>query len=361
MTRFLCNLTLAAVASATAGGLLFGQSEEPAKPDHRASAYYHATLGHMYSELAAAYGGRGEYLSKAIENYKLAMREDPATAYLPQELADLYLQSGQARVAIAEFEDALKKNPDDLNARRILARFYTARISQGQQQRMNEDMLRAAIEQYQKISEQAPKDLENWLMLGRLQKLATNSAAAEKAYKKALELDPDGEEALTGLAMVYGDLGDNTNATLLLKRVAEKSPSLRTLTALAIACDQMKDYKGSAEAYRRALELNRENTDLKTAYAEELLKTGDDNSLFMEYALPYALVPDRKMGMMANNAILNERMTWAVGMSSPGRGQYESTPVDRFKYHSPGSSSIITGISTLRRSWTRRATRVLQP
>jgi phosphate-selective porin OprO/OprP len=34
----------------------------------------------------------------------------------------------------------------------------------------------------------------------------------------------------------------------------------------------------------------------------------------MEYALPFALVPDRKMGMMANNAVLNERMTWAVGM-----------------------------------------------
>ena len=196
MTRFLCNLTLAAVASATAGGLLFGQSEEPAKPDHRASAYYHATLGHMYSELAAAYGGRGEYLSKAIENYKLAIREDPATAYLPQELADLYLQSGQARVAIAEFEDALKKNPDDLNARRILARFYTARISQGQQQRMNEDMLRAAIEQYQKISEQAPKDLENWLMLGRLQKLATNSADVRMAVPvlspPATRTSPDG-------------------------------------------------------------------------------------------------------------------------------------------------------------------------
>jgi len=274
--RILRILTLTAlVAVSTCGALLRAEADEPAKPNRLASAYYHATLGHMYSELAAAYGGRGEYLTKAIENYKLAMREDPSSAYLPQELADLYLQSGQARVAIAEFEDVLKKNPNDLNARRILARFYTARISQGQQQRMNEEMLRAAIEQYQKISEQAPEDLENWMMLGRLQKLAMNSAAAEKAYKKALDLDPDNEEALTGLAMVYGDLGDNVNASLLLKRVADKSPSLRTLTALAGAYDQMKDYKGAAEAYRRALELNRENTDLKTAYAEELLKTAD--------------------------------------------------------------------------------------
>jgi tetratricopeptide (TPR) repeat protein len=267
---------LAAVASATLGaGLLWGQSGEPAKPDQRASAYYHATLGHMYAELAATYGGRGEYLNKAIENYKLAMREDPTTAYLPQELADLYLQSGQTRAAIAEFEDVLKQNPDDLDARRILARFYTARISQGQQQRMNEEMLHAAIEQYQKISEKAPRDLDNWIMLGRLQKLASDSPAAEKAYKKALEIDPDNEDALTGLAMVYGDLGDNANASQLLKRVAEKSPSLRTLTALAAAYDEMKDYKDAAEAYHRALELNRENSDLKTAYAEELLKAGD--------------------------------------------------------------------------------------
>jgi len=276
MTRFLRNLSLLAVASATAGGsLLFGQSGEPAKTDVRASAYYHATLGHMYAELAATYGGRGEYLTQAIDNYKLAMKEDPNTAYLAQELADLYLQSGQTRVAIAEFEDLLKQNPDDLDARRILARFYTARISQGQQQRMNEEMLRAAIEQYQKISEKAPNDLDNWLMLGRLQKLATDSTSAEKAYKKALEIDPDNEEALTGLAMVYGDRGDNANATLLLKRVAEKTPSLRTLTALAAAYDQMKDYKDAAEAYRRALELNRENSDLKTAYAEELLRSGE--------------------------------------------------------------------------------------
>ncbi|MGD0580320.1 MAG: tetratricopeptide repeat protein, partial [Bryobacteraceae bacterium] len=97
----------------------------------------------------------------------------------------------------------------------------------------------------------------------------------------------DNEEGLTGLAMVYGDLGDNTNASLLLKRVADKSPSLRTLTALASAYDQMKDYKGAAEAYRRALELNRENTDLKAAYAEELLKTADYNEalkVFQEIA-----------------------------------------------------------------------------
>jgi tetratricopeptide (TPR) repeat protein len=277
MTRFLRNLAVSAIACMTAGsGLIVGQTSDPAK-NARAAAYYHATLGHMYSELAAQYGGRSEFLAKAIENYKLAMKEDPGTAYLPQELADLYLQSGQVRTAIADFEDVLKRNPDDLGARRILARFYAARISQSsqQQQHLNEEMLKAAILQYEKIGEKAPDDLENWMMLGRLQKLASNSLAAEKAYQKALDLDPENEEALTGLALVYGDQGLNEKASLLLKRVSDKNPSLRTLTALAATYEQMKDFKGAAEAYRRALDLNRDNTDLKRAYAQSLF-TGED-------------------------------------------------------------------------------------
>jgi len=277
MTRFLRNLALAAMASVTAGsGLLAGQTNAPAK-NIKAAAYYHATLGHLYAELAAQYGGRSEFLDKAIENYKLAMKEDPGTAYLPQELADLYLQSGQVRAAITDFEEVLKRNPDDLGARRILARFYAARISQTSQQgqRLNEEMLKAAIAQYEKIGEKAPEDLDNWMMLGRLQKAASNSLGAEKAYQKALDLDPENEEALTGLAVVYGDQGLNEKASLLLKRVSDKNPSLRTLKALAATYEQMKDFKGAAEAYRRALDLNRDDMDLKRAYAESLF-TGED-------------------------------------------------------------------------------------
>jgi tetratricopeptide (TPR) repeat protein len=277
MTRFLRNLALTAVAGMTASsGLLIGQTSDPVK-NTKAAAYYHATLGHLYAELAAQYGGRSELLGKAIENYKLAMKEDPGTAYLPQELADLYLQSGQVRTAITDFEAILKLNPDDLGARRILARFYAARISQSsqQQQHLNEEMLKAAIAQYEKIGEKAPDDLDNWMMLGRLQKLASNSLAAEKAYQKALDLDPDNDEALTGLALVYGDQGLNEKASLLLKKVSDKNPSLRTLTALASTYEQMKDFKGAAEAYRRALDLNHDNTDLKRAYAQSLF-TGED-------------------------------------------------------------------------------------
>lgn len=265
-------------AAILALALMPGMAQTPGMPqpkNAKAAAYYHAALGHLYSELAAQYGGRGEYLNKAIENYKLAMRNDPETGSLAQELAELYVQSGQIRSAVNEFEEAVKRNPDDVNARRILARLYTARIREGQQNRMNEEMLKLAIAQYEKVGEKTPQDVDNWLMLGRLYKLSQNSVASEKAYKKALEAQPDNEDALTGLAMVYSDLGDTVSASQMLKKVVDRNPSLRTLMALAAAYEQMKEFRQAADAYKRALDLNKENTDLKRAYGEALFKADD--------------------------------------------------------------------------------------
>src|SRR5947209_6873063 len=61
----------------------------------RATAYYHYSLAHMYAELAATYNNRGDYFTKAIENYRLALKADPSASYVSEELSDLYLQSGR--------------------------------------------------------------------------------------------------------------------------------------------------------------------------------------------------------------------------------------------------------------------------
>lgn len=248
----------------------------PAKKlDPKSAAYYHAALAHLYSELAEQYGGRGEYVTKAIESYKAALAEDPSAGFLAESLADLYVQSNQLRTAVTEFEEMVRKNPSDVNSRRILARFYTARIREGQQNRLNEDMIKAAIEQYEKIAELAPKDFDNQLMLARLYKLQQRSTDAERVYKRILAAQPDNEDAMTGLAIVYADLGNNQEASSLLSKVAEKNPNLRTLTALASTYEQMKDYKQAAATYGRALELNKENPDLKRAYAQSLFVAED--------------------------------------------------------------------------------------
>src|SRR3974390_1578055 len=258
--------------------MAFGQAqggkrsrEEPAQPD-KAGAYYHYSLGHLYAELAATYNNRSDYFNKAIENYRLAMKEDPAASFLTEELSDLYIQSGKLREAVSDAEDLLKQNPNDLNARRILARIYARLIGDNQQNRLDETYLRKAIEQYQKITDKDPTDTESWLMLGRLYKLNQNSPEAEKAYKRALENDANNEDALTGLAMVYSDLGDTKQAAEMLKRAAEKSPNSRSLTALAGTYEQMREYSLAAETLRKALELSPGNAgEMRKAMGRDLM------------------------------------------------------------------------------------------
>jgi tetratricopeptide (TPR) repeat protein len=255
------------------GAALWGQAAgNPAAVPDRAAAYYHFSLGHLYAELAGAYGTRGDYLNKAIENYRLALKADPSATFLADELSDLYVQAGQTRTAVLEAEEAIRQNPDDLTARRILGRIYTRMIGDPQQRQVNEEMVKRAIEQYKKVSEKDPTDLDTWLMLGRLYKVAQNSVDAEKAYTKALEIDPDNEDATAGLAMVYADLGDYKSASEMLRKVAAKSPNLRTLTTLAGAYEQMREYALAAETFRKALEFAPDgNPELKRALAQNLM------------------------------------------------------------------------------------------
>jgi tetratricopeptide (TPR) repeat protein len=262
----LCCVILSTIASAQTNT----QPAPPKKVD-KSAAYYHFALGHLYSELAAAYGSRGDYLTKAIENYRLAMKADPTASFLAEELSDLYVQAGRHREAVLDAEEMLKQNPSDINARRILGRIYTRMIGDAQQGKVDQNMLKKAIEQYQKIAEVQPDDVESLLTLGRLQKVAQNSVEAEKAYKKILDKEPGNEDALTGLAVVYADLGDSKRAAELLQKVTDKTPSVRTLTALAAQYEQMRDYALAAETLRKTLELAPGNTEVKKVYAQNLL------------------------------------------------------------------------------------------
>lgn len=256
-------------ALAIGGASAFSPMAQAQTVDH-AAAYYHYSLGHMYADLASI-NGSPDYIKKAIENYKLAIKEDPQTPMLSEELSELYIQTGRLREAQSDAEDALKANPNDVNAHRMLGRIFTRQIGDSQEHRIDESMLKKSIDEYKKITELDPKDTDSWLMLGRLHKVAQNSVEAQNAYKKALEIDPDNEDALTGLAMVYADLGDNTAAADLLKKLAAKNPTPRSLQALASAYEQMHEYALAAETLKRSLDLNPPNAgEIKRFMAADL-------------------------------------------------------------------------------------------
>ncbi len=275
---FLAGLLIAVAAPAEASDT----SGQNAKPD-RASAYYHYSLGHLYADLARVYGHRGEFVDKAIENFRKAMEADPGSAYLSEELSKLYIQSGRLRDAVEDAEAAIKKNPNNIVAHRLLARIYTRMIGDTQTQRVSQRMLDKSIEQYEKITELQPDDAQAWLMLGQLYKINQDSLSAEAAYKKVLELDPENEDALIQLGLVYSDLGDRPRALETFRKAAEKRPSLKALTYLAGTYEQMNRFDLAVESYRKAIELAPENIRLKKAYAASLLRAGKADEAMKAY------------------------------------------------------------------------------
>ena len=237
--------------------------------DH-ANAYYNFSMGHLYAELAQAYN-RQDYVTKAIDFYRLALKEDPSVSFITEELTDLYIQSGQLKEAVTEAEALLKQNPDNLGARRILGRVYTRLIGDPQQGKIDDNMLHKSIEQYEKIVEKDPDDDESGLLLARLYRIAKDPASAEKVFKALLARQPDNDEALTGLAAIYNDRGDTKNAIDMLKKANDSNPSARALVTLAGFYEQSNDYAAAADAWKRALEIAPDNDRWKRFLAMDLL------------------------------------------------------------------------------------------
>ncbi len=237
-----------------------------AVPD-RSEAYYTFAMAHLYAELAQAYGGRGEYVNKAIDEYRQAMKLDPSSSYIGEELADFYVHTSQLERATQLANDLIKANPNNANAHKILARVYAGQIGDPDRGKVDTAMLKAALEEYQNITRIDPKDLESLSNLARLYVVSHDADGAEKTYKAVLSIDPNDDDALTGLASVYADKGDIANAIATLKQAAEQNPDATKVTALAELYENDKQFSNAADAWKAALPLTNDNVTVRKHYA----------------------------------------------------------------------------------------------
>src|ERR1044071_3377615 len=177
------------------------QPKTDKKPD-QAAAYYHFALAHMYEEMMSMYG-RSEYATKAIEEYRLAIENDPSSEYLNASLAELYAKTGRIRDAVLEAQDIIKRDPNNLEAHKLLGRIYLRSLGDLQPGTQSREVLSLAIEQYQALAKIEPKNSDNHLLLGRLYILNKDYKGAENEFRTAMNLDASSEEAVTSLALLY--------------------------------------------------------------------------------------------------------------------------------------------------------------
>ncbi len=258
-----------------------GSTAAPVKVD-KAAAYYHFTMAHTYEEQMAAYG-RSDLVSRAIEEYRLALEADPTSEYLSSGLAELYARTGRIRDAVSEAQDILKRDPQNLEAHRLLGHIYLRSLGDMQGGNGSDSVLKLAIQQYEIIVKLDPKSVDDHIMLGRLYHADNQLKKGQEEEKTALQLAPDSEEAVATLAMFYSEEGDATKAAETLSSIPEASRSAKLYLMLGGTYDQQKDYKKSIDAYQHAIALDRDNLDAIRGLADALLNDGQTAKALQQY------------------------------------------------------------------------------
>jgi tetratricopeptide (TPR) repeat protein len=258
--------------------------EAPAKQPDKAAAYYHYSMAHIYEEMVTAYG-RTELANKAIDEYRLALENDPGSEYLNTGLAELYARTGRIRDAVLEAQDMIKRDPSNLEARKLLGRIYLRSLGDLQSNAGSSDVLKSAIDQYEHISQLEPNNIDDHLLLGRLYRLNNDLQKAETEFRTAVKIQPDSEEAATMLAYLYNEEGDTKRAVETLTSVPDAARSAKLYSALAYTYEQQKQYKEAISAYRKATELDHDNLDAIRGLAQNLLNDGQLDASLEQYKI----------------------------------------------------------------------------
>jgi len=252
------------------------------KAPDQAAAYYHFAMAHIYEEMVSMYG-RADYANKAIEEYRLAIENDPTSDYLNAGLAELYARTGRIKDAVLEAQDILKRDGNNLEAHRLLGRIYLRSLGDMQSGTQSQEVLKLAIEQYEQIVRLDPKSVEDHLLLGRLYRLNNDLVKAESEFKTAVQIQPDSEEAVTALSILYNEEGDSSRALDVLNAFPEAARTSKVYSALGYTYEQNKAYKKAIEAYQKAVDLDHDNLDSVRGLAQNLLNDGQTDAALAQF------------------------------------------------------------------------------
>lgn len=252
--------------------------EDYSKIPPQAEAYYHFSMGRLLEE-------GGDSL-KAQDEYKKAIELDPQSSSLRLEMANVQLRRRNLRMALQETEAAIRLNPDNVEAHKLLATIYLGVVG-------NEDpnassasaeYLKKALQEYETIVKLSPEDSSSLLSLGDLYRRDGQTDKAIASLKKYLEAVPASDMALSLLSEIYVNQGNFNEAIGLLKKALEASPGLPTLLAqLAFTYEQAKDYKNAIETYKLAVAADDESLNLRKGLAQALWEDSQDEPAEKEY------------------------------------------------------------------------------
>jgi tetratricopeptide (TPR) repeat protein len=254
----------------------------------RAEAYYDFVMGHYYAQEFET-SSRSEDVNRAIDFLKKAYALDPSSQQIGDELAEIYFQSQRIRDAVAEAQSILAKDPNNLSARRLLARIYVRTLGDLSDTSGQSDTLARAAEQYREILRIDPTDTDAALWLARLYRLQNEHEKAEEVLRTLLAREPANENGVEQLTQLWLDEGKSQEAVSALQEILKRAPTPRLWELLGDAYSQIHDLPNAEQAYRKASDASPDNINHRKELAQ---------ALFSEEKYPEALEQYQRLTQM---------------------------------------------------------------
>ncbi|MEW6127157.1 MAG: tetratricopeptide repeat protein [Acidobacteriota bacterium] len=185
---------------------------------------------------------------KAIAAYKEAIQLDPTSADLRVALGSLYLKERNVIDAESQAREAVNVAPDNLDARKLIARIYIAQSFVG-----NEFKKEKAQDAVKELEEIAKRD-------------------------QSAKIDFGGERPIPVMALIadlYWTLEDRDKAIEAIKKVSTNDTSADAIHAqLAQWLFQENKFREAAEAAKKAYDLNPKSTQYAGLLAKSYLRLG---------------------------------------------------------------------------------------
>jgi len=291
-------------ASSSSSGITQAPSSAAA-PSDRADAYYNFTMGHVY-EQQYENTSKAEYASQAIEFYKKAYALDPKSPVIGERLAEMYWKAQRVHDAVAEAQEILKRDPNQVSTRRLLARIYLRSLGDLNANGGQSEIAGRAIEQYKEIYRLEPSDTESALWLARLYRLRNEHDKAGEVLRGILKSDPDDEPAIEQLTQLLLDEGKSPEAVALLEGMTSHTPSPVLLDLLGDAYTQTRELPKAEQSYRRASELDPSELNHLRGLGQTLMAEEKYSDALPVYQKLIDLMPDDADNYLAISQVYRE-------------------------------------------------------
>ncbi len=275
------------VAALVAGLALLAASAAPAAAQVSAAqtaADSAARSGDAYAQfMLGRHLETADDIPGAIAAFRRAIQLDPRAGDVVAELAGLYMRQSRLDEALQTGEQALKVDPDNREAHRVLGIVYATLVESGRRNRAQNggslaENLAKAIEHLEKaIDRQVDSDPNVRATLARLYLASGQNEKAIPLLQELVSQEPGWTDGPSLLAQAYAGAGRDAEAIAWLEKSAGEDPDL--YTTLAGFYERQKRWKDAANAYQKALAASPRNVDLKLQYATALMNVGGKDAL----------------------------------------------------------------------------------